>query len=236
MFDSQNNIDDAESDRMSEDSTDESMEFSIDNIKNKLNNMKAELDSYKQEVETCYSVLGLGDCDYPLHDVLATYKEKMTNESTEMKDKCEELQDKIAFLEKRCNRLQEKLYNKDQELKKMTNNNIEIKDSELKALRAKCFELEKEKRDWEEKQISACKTLEDLVINLCPTQRQHQNDSGLKYDKTDGCSAKCELPPINVRSSQTHQQSYARRSREISSSNHEFSAGGRRSAYGQPWK
>ena len=225
---------DEDSDRMSEDSYDEPIEYSINAIKRKMNEMNETLEGYKAETEKCYSVLGLTDCNYALPDVLETYKEKMTAENAALKDKLEDLKERIAFLEKRCGKLQEKLYNKDQEFKRQTHNrsyDVGTTEAEVRELRAKCHELEKKRED-------ACKTLTGLVVDLSPPSRQIQHPV-FSYDQIDGQGNGVHLPPLvepHTSRAHTHRPAHTathtRRARERSSLNFNEP----RNCYGTPWK
>lgn len=226
-----------DSDADSVDSFDEPKEYTIDMIEAKVIEKNKRIENLEQEIEKCLNVLGLKDYDYPLRDVLEIYTEKRNQELEELVV----LKEKLAVLEKRNNKLQEKLYHKEYELKEKLQR-LKHDQESLENLQAENVRLKRANEKHMEKQQTLM-TLKNIVNELSPIQKQRPDMSVLhkdSYDEPDGQADTLHLPQIvDPRNSRPklHRHSNASKSRERASLNHhEFPAATGRPLTGKPWK
>lgn len=197
-----------------------------------------EVDHLKNEINNCFSVLGLENCEYSLHEVLETYKEKRQNEVMELS----KIRDRLDTLERQRHKLDEKLRAKEKEFQQTINclANAEHENEKsrvlIKDLKEKCEKLEHIQTKHLEKQQTLM-TLKSMVQELSPNPKLSKDT--FRYpcapDEVDG--ATLQLPKLTqTRSMRASKQSRKSGYHEPISSNHHELPQSRNHNSGYPWK
>ncbi|WAR17751.1 hypothetical protein MAR_032345 [Mya arenaria] len=189
-------------------------EITLEMIESKVKEMDKNVEDLQNEIKGCFSVLGLDNCEYALHDVLETYVENREHEKEEFAN----MKHKLDALERKRNKLEQTLNDKEEELKGTINrlanatHETERVKHLMQDLEIKCERLEKIHVKHMEKQQTLM-TLKNMVNDLSPIRRQNQEKRHIPaYDDVDGSVVQTDylqLPKIGQ--SQSH--SHARRSR-----------------------
>ncbi|KAL4217985.1 Caspase 9 [Mactra antiquata] len=214
-------------------------EITVKMITDKAYELNKKVEDLQNEIQNCYSVLGLKDCQYSLHEVLETYKEKNQTQIQELV----KYQERLEKLKRQRIKLEEELKNKEKHLQKSINDlaNEEHEHEKSKAkiadLKAECARLDGIHHQHLKKDQTLMKL--ESVVNDLKTIRKDNHElyqSRYGFDEVDGNTL--HLPKLSSKPNPTRVSRLSRKSMARDSSQETHYEYPRPKLYGSgsPWK